>query len=192
MLKNCIPTPHNHTRFCILSSLPHCICVVFRMVSKNKWKAYGIALLLLSACDRANVYQKVWQFENHQWPMTTVLDFSFQIKITNRAYDIFLLAKHSPSYPYQNLYVTYYLEDDTEHLLQEELVNCPIFHPKTGKPLGHGIGNTKTCVFPVVTNHQFSQAGLYRLKLEHSMRTDVLPGLQAIGVKVVPSKPVSQ
>lgn len=162
------------------------------MGTEGIWKVWGVMLLLLFACQRANTYQKIFHLENHQWPEIAVIDFTFEIGNAAQAYDIFLLLKNTPSYPYQNLYITYSLKNDTERLLKEELINCPIFDAKTGNPLGQGLGSTKNLKFLIATHHYFSHEGMYSLKLRHSMRINKLPGLQAIGIKVRPSNPTDQ
>jgi len=161
-------------------------------MTRNKWRHSWIGLLLLFACERMIIYQTIISFDNDQWPVDTVLDFSFQIKNTAQTYDICLLVKNTQDYPYQNLYITYYLEDDSSHLLHKALKNYPLFDLKTGKPLGSGLWKSKNHTFLVVDSHQFSHSGSYTLKLEHFMRTDTLPGLRTIGIKVVPSKQIPQ
>lgn len=161
-------------------------------MASNKWRHCGIGLLLFCACEQRAIYQNMVAFAHCQWPVDTVLDFSFPIKDTAQAYDIVLLVKNTPDYPYQNLYITYYLEDDASHLLHKELKNYMLFDVKTGKPLGRGRWKSKSHTLLVAANHHFSHPGSYALKLEHFMRTDTLPGLQAIGIKVILSKQIPQ
>ncbi len=161
-------------------------------MGRNTWRYCWIGLLLLCACDRTATYQNTIAFDHCCWPVATVLNFSFQIKDVAQIYDICLLVKNAQDYPYQNLYVTHSLEDDARHVLQQALKNYSLFDVKTGKPLGNGFGNIKKHEFLIVTGYQFSHPGLYTLKLEHFKRTDTLSGLQAVGVKVVPSKHLPQ
>lgn len=160
-------------------------------MAKNKG-AYWLGLCLFYACGQTAIYQSSISLEGSQWPESTVLDFSFQIKDETRSYDIYLLVKNTSAYPYQNLYVTYYLEDGTKQLLRKELKNYALFEPKTGTPLGKGGGKSKHHEFLVTAGHCFSQPGLYTLKLAHFMRTATLPGIQAIGIKVAPTKPIRE
>lgn len=157
-------------------------------MARNTWKYCWVGLLLFCACERLPIYQKNIVLDNCHWPVDTVLEFSFRVKNIAPAYDILLVVKNTQDYPYQNLYATHYLEDETKHLLHQTLNNCPLFDFKTGKPLGSGLGKSKKHELVIVEDHQFSHTGLYIIKLEHFMRTDTLPGLQAIGIKVVPSQ----
>ncbi|MEL6606849.1 MAG: gliding motility lipoprotein GldH [Bacteroidota bacterium] len=156
-------------------------------MAKNKWRCW-LSLFLFYACGGTSIYQTSTSLEHSQWPASSVLDFSFQVGDESQDYDIYLLVKNSQDYPYQNLYVTYYLEDATHNLLHKELKNYALFDIKTGKPLGTGWRKSKRHEFLLTTGYQFSQSGSYTLKLVHFMRTDHLPGLQTIGMKVTPSK----
>ena len=161
--------------------------VALRM-AKNKWRYWLLGSFLFYACGNTSIYQAFTSLEHSQWPASSVLDFSFQVEDETRPYDIYLLVKNTQDYPYQNLYVTYYLEGAAHHLLREELKNYPLFDIKTGRPRGKGWIKSKRHEFLLINGYYFSQPGLYTLKLEHFMRTDYLPGLQTIGVKVIPSK----
>ncbi|XWN34856.1 MAG: gliding motility lipoprotein GldH [Roseivirga sp.] len=154
----------------------------------NSWRYCWIGFWLLSACAPRPLYQKTTYLENSQWPTETVLDFSFQVKDTTQTYDIVLWVKSTPDYPYQNLYVTYYLEDEAQQTCDTALENFILFDPKTGQPLGSGWGKHKTHQFVLKKAHQFSHVGLYTLQLEQFMRMEKLPGLLAMGIRVVPFK----
>ena len=161
------------------------------MISST-WRISWLSVLLFFTCEWTGTYQKVVALEHDQWPVAHVLDFSFSIEDAAQAYDVCLLVKNTQAYPYQNLYVTYYLEDATQHLLDTKLKNYAIFDAKTGKPLGKGLWKNKRHRFSLVANHRFPRPGSYTLKLVQFMRTDLLPGLQAVGIRVMRSKQISQ
>jgi gliding motility-associated lipoprotein GldH len=94
--------------------------------------------------------------------------------------------------PYQNFYVTYYLQGAAEGgLLDKALCHYELFDLKSGKPLGSGLGKCKKQQHLLIKGCKFSQAGIYTLKLEHFMRTEILHGLRAVGVKVLSSSKTS-
>lgn len=134
------------------------------------------------------IYQSTIALADYCWPVSKVLDFPFQIKDAKPTYDIFLVVSNTQDYPYQNLYIACYLEDDAGHLTHQALKNYPLFDMKTGRPLGSGLWQSKKQELAMINDQQFPHPGLYTLRLEHFMRTATLPGLQAVGIKVVPSK----
>jgi gliding motility-associated lipoprotein GldH len=157
-------------------------------MAKNKWRHGWVGLLLFFACEQMPIYQRTVSLAHCCWPVAEVLDFSFQIKDTAPTYDIFLVVSNTQDYPYQNLHITCYLEDDAGHLAHQALKNWALFDLKTGKPLGSGLWQSQKHELSMIQGHQFDHPGLYTVKLEHFMRTAMLPGLQAIGIKVAPSK----
>jgi gliding motility-associated lipoprotein GldH len=161
-------------------------------VVKNKWKHAWVGLLLFSACERTTIYQRTISLAHCCWPVAELLDFSFQIKDTTTTYDISLVVSNTQDYPYQNLHITCYLEDDVGHLTHQVLKSCDLFDLKTGRPLGSGLWQSQKHEPSMIKDYQFAHPGLYTVKLEHFMRTAMLPGLRAVGIKVAPSKQCSQ
>ena len=74
------------------------------------------------------------------------------------------------------------------HLLHKALGKAPYFWFEEGKTLGQWSLEDKKHEFLVVDGHQFSHPGSYTLKPEHFMRTDTLPGVQAVDIKVTVSR----
>ena len=143
-----------------------------------------LGVLLLFACESTPIYQNKVTLTDHAWPAEELLNFSFQVQDTAQLYDIYLVVNNTQAYPYQNLYITYYLEDATQALCNSELKNYPLFEAKTGKPLGKGWGKVKSHALIVLQGHHFSCPGWYTFKLAQFMRTEALTGLQAVGIKV--------
>jgi gliding motility-associated lipoprotein GldH len=155
----------------------------------RRWIFGWLLASLLGGCEQGVVYSHSVVLEGGEWPVEEVLDFSFQIDDAAQTYDVYLLLESRPDYPYQNFYVTYYLQGAAEGgLLGKALRHYEIFDLKSGKPLGSGLGRCKQHQYLLVEGCQFPQPGTYTLGLEHFMRTDILHGLHAVGIKVLPSQ----
>ncbi|MEM7055788.1 MAG: gliding motility lipoprotein GldH [Bacteroidota bacterium] len=154
-------------------------------MAKNIWTNSWIGLLLLCACKTATIYQNTTTLADRIWPADSLLNFSFHVQDTAQPYDIYLVVKNTQDYPYQNLYITYYLEDTTKKLLNTALKNYTLFEVKTGKPRGSGWGKVKNHEVIALQDYHFPFPGLYTLKLAQFMRTEALPGLHAVGIKVI-------
>ena len=59
-----------------------------------------------------------------------------------------------------------------------------MFEPKTGKPLGTGMGSTFDRNFDFIQSHTFEVSGHYSMKLTQFMRLDTLQDIDQIGVRV--------
>lgn len=141
-------------------------------------------LLGLWACDNSRVYEENIEMENKTWVADSALNFEFQIDDPEQAYNLYYNLRNSASYPFQNIYVIYTLKDTLGHQLDSMLVNKNLFHPKTGKPYGSGLGDIFDHKFQLLQNYRFDKAGAYRLKLQQFMRRDSLPEILAVGVRV--------
>lgn len=157
----------------------------------NRRKIYGyifvglwITLLSISSCDSNRVFEKNINFENKQWLVDSTPVFQFEIQNPQKAYNIYWNVRNTINYPYQNLYLTYYLEDTLGNLITTDLNNMQLFHPKTGKPYGDGLGDIFSHQFLALPAYTFDSAGTYQFRLEQYMRTDTLKDIVSIGMRV--------
>lgn len=150
-------------------------------------QAFIILLFLVSglvACDSDRIFEENIELNNKIWIADSSVSFQFQIKNPDKKYNLYYNLRNTVSYPFQNIYVNYTLEDTLGNQIATELVNKDLFHPKTGKPYGDGLGDIFDHQFPLLKNYQFDQAGVYRIKLEQFMRRDSLPEILSVGIKI--------
>ncbi len=155
----------------------------------NKRKAYKYLLLslwaiLLFGCDNSGVFEQNINFDKKQWLKDSSKVFRFDIRDAEKAYNIYWNVRNTISFPYQNLYITYYLEDTLGHRIATDLNNMQLFAPKTGKPYGDGSGDLFSHQFLALPNYHFDSAGMYQLRLQQYMRIDTLKDVVSIGVRV--------
>ena len=146
-----------------------------------------VLLLLLTlswGCNSDRIYEKNVDFPNRVWPSDSVASFEFRIPDANVPYDIFYNIRNTLSYPFQNIYITYYLEDSIGNVLKTELINRNLFLPKTGKPKGEGLGDIYSHQFLLIPDYKFEHQGLYKLRLQQYMRLDSLPEVVSLGLKI--------
>ena len=143
-----------------------------------------VTLLCLISCTKPIVYKHILSLPQAEWHVDFLPTFQFTIQDKTTPYDILLIVKSTSDYPYQNLYLTYYLEEG-QGVIAQSLQQFDLFDPKTGHSLGHGLGQVKYHQAILLSNYQFAHPGTYTLKLEHFMRTENLCGLRAVGIQVV-------
>lgn len=143
-----------------------------------------LTFTFLSACDEGRVYEENVDFDNKKWVVDTVPSFEFKIEDSSKPYNIYWNVRNTVAYPYRNLYLTYYIEDTTGRRITTDLHNMLLFEPKTGKPYGSGLGDIFSHQFMALPDFKFDQAGVYRVRLEQYMRTDTLPEIVSVGMRV--------
>ncbi|MCG8307065.1 MAG: gliding motility lipoprotein GldH [Cytophagales bacterium] len=148
--------------------------------------AWTLPLLLffITGCDKQRVYEGKKDFSEGYWIFNNPAEFEFEIKDTDRSYDLLFNIRNSAKYQYQNIYLQYYLEDSTGRLLSKELKNIQLFNPITGIPLGKGIGDLFDVERKFLEHYTFGNPGKYQLRIDQFMRQDSLPEILAVGLRV--------
>ncbi len=143
-----------------------------------------LGLGILSACDNNRVFEDTVDLKNAYWLADSIKTFTFNIANPGKAYNIFFNLRNGLEYPHNNIYVHYTITDSTHTVLEEELRNFQLFHPKSGYPFGSGSGNVYQHQFDLLFGYRFPNAGTYNVSFEQYMRYDSLPQVYSVGVRV--------
>lgn len=150
-----------------------------------KYWLYAFSLAILcAACDPSRVYEENHTIEKNLWYIDTVLTFTFTIEDTTVPYNIYYNVRNAVSYPYHNLYLTYYLYDAEGKQLSGRLQDLTLFDATTGKPLGDGLGDIFDHQILSVAAYTFKRKGIYTFKIKQYMRQDPLPDIMSVGIRV--------
>ncbi|MEM0938822.1 MAG: gliding motility lipoprotein GldH [Bacteroidota bacterium] len=149
-----------------------------------KYFSVIILSVFILSCDSTRVYNDFNDLDNAYWHMDSVQHFSFKIEDTIKKYNILATFRNSSSYPFYNIYFQYSLKDSSNHTLEKKLTELNFFDPKTGEPLGSGLGDLFDHTFPLEENYTFREPGEYRLALQQFMRMDTLPFILSVGARV--------
>lgn len=147
------------------------------------WLILSIALFFTS-CDNNLVFEGKKDFHERYWVFNDPALFSFEITEADVAYNLLVNVRNSASYKYQNIYLQYYLEDESGKLISKELKNIQLFNAKTGVPVGDGLGDLYDVERPFLENYQFEKPGKYNFRIDQFMRQDSLPEILSVGLRV--------
>ena len=143
-----------------------CLCILFSLLG----------------CDRNRIFEKHVDLKGF-WPLQSSQLFEFDIIDSEIPYHITGMVRNKNSYAFNNLYIKFELLHE-DSLIKTNLTEIILFEPKTGKPLGSGMGSTFDCNFDFVKSHTFETSGHYKIKLTQFMRLDTLKDIDRIGVRV--------
>jgi gliding motility-associated lipoprotein GldH len=142
-------------------------------------------LLVLSGCDQSRVYELDHDLDGHFWRVKEIPTFEFAVTDSTQLYNIYYRVRNSSDYPYARIFVKYSLMDPANKELQSKLVSNYLFDQKSGVPLGSsGIGDKFDHQFLILDKQKFNKTGKFKVTLEQFMRTDTLPGVESIGIRV--------
>ncbi len=146
-------------------------------------------LMSISSCDFDKIYDDYVDLENQVWHVDSLPHFQFEVEDASKSYQIEYKVRYALGYPYQNLYVTYYLEDDDDNLISSDLQEIILFDSKTGEPKGSGLGDIFDHQVEGLPSVKFPKAGQYHFRLKQFMRQEELPFIISIGIAVTPVTP---
>lgn len=152
------------------------------MPLRIRWIIFVI--LLASSCNGNRIYEKNVKFQNRIWTKDTDAVFDFEIADINTNYKFYFNLRNTILYPYQNIYLSYSLEDTLGNVYDSELTNIDLFDSKTGKPFGSGMGDIFDHQYLVIENYQFNNPGMYLFKIRQYMRMDSLPEIMSVGLRI--------
>ncbi len=146
-------------------------------------------VVLLTACGGSATFEAKQDFKEKYWLKNEPVVFHFAIEETAPHYDFHYFIRNSLEYPYQNIYLQYYLEDSSGNVVARQLNNVELFNPKTGKPLGDGVGDVFNLEKTFLARYQFPYPGEYTLRIDQYMRQDTLRHIHTVGFILSESKP---
>ncbi|MFN4000131.1 gliding motility lipoprotein GldH [Algoriphagus sp.] len=149
----------------------------------NKWGGIiGLALLCFGvSCSADRVFEEFHSFNNLPWYENDSVSFDLkELKVKNGKN--LIAVRFTEAYPFSNFYLRVMSQDSLGVIIDNRLINVPLFDSKSGQPRGKGFGNTftyyDTLPFQMLENTN-------KLVFLHYMRQDQLPGIDAIGLKIV-------
>jgi len=154
-------------------------------------KLFNIILItclstLLFSCKNGVIYEKNLEIEEGIWDMNNILEFVPKIDSINKPYDIFINIRHSDYYPSQNLWL--FIETiSPNNLTQVDTFEC-VLAEIDGKWLGSGMGDIWDIEIPYKQNIAFPVSGEYKIKIQQGTRSEKLPLIMEIGVKIKETK----
>jgi gliding motility-associated lipoprotein GldH len=149
----------------------------------NKWKgSLGILCLTLAfSCSQDRVFEDFYSFDSQSWSEKDTATFDLK-EIKEKNGQKLIAVRYSEEYPFSNCYIRVISRDTTGIILDNKLVNVPLFDSKSGRPMGKGFGNTFMLydTLPFEISEHTSE-----VRFIQYMRQESLPGLEAVGLKIL-------
>lgn len=141
-----------------------------------------LILFLLVSCDSKKVYEEYLPLPEKGWNTTHSVDFEVEMtEVEGMLYDYLIGLRNNNDYRYSNIFFFVDIENpDGVH--RSDTLQYLLAEPN-GKWIGSGVGAIKFNLFKF-KEEQYMKEGLYKVKLFHGMRDDVLQGIEDIGFRV--------
>lgn len=138
-------------------------------------------LFLSSSCSGDRVYEEFHSFTTQSWNEKDSVVFDLS-ELKQKSGTNLIGIRFTEVFPFSNFYVRVISEDSSGVILDNKLINIPLFDSKSGKPKGNGFGSTYT--FYDTLSFQISESTSKLIYLQY-MRQQNIPGVEAVGFKIL-------
>lgn len=138
-------------------------------------------LLITSSCSGDRIFEEFHSFNNQTWNEEDSVVFDLS-ELKQKSGKNLIGIRFSEVFPFSNFYVRVITEDSSGVILDNKLINIPLFDSKSGKPKGNGFGSTFT--FYDTLPFQVSENTRKLVYLQY-MRQQNLPGIEAVELKIL-------
>jgi gliding motility-associated lipoprotein GldH len=139
-------------------------------------------MILLGSCDPDRLYEKNIRIPEGIWFRENIVGFELEVEDTLSSYNLYINIRNTSLYPMSNLYLFVTTTAPSGHSVRDTVEI--ILADERGKWLGSGLGDIWDLQQLYKENIRFAQSGLYRFEYEQAMRTEKLPFIMDVGLRV--------
>ncbi len=145
-----------------------------------------ILFLLLVGCEPNRVFEKNIEISKSNWDMNQPVSFEVTIEDTTSPHDFFINVRNSGHYQFSNLYLFVNTILPGNEIMRDTVEL--ILADADGKWRGSGLGDIWDNRILFKNNVIFPISGTYQFTLYHAMRTEILPGIMDVGIRIQKSE----
>ena len=157
----------------------------FKNISLYFLTAYCSQLVTVS-CTTIDLYEKSVTIPGHSWKTSYKPSFTFTIKDTSSAYQLFLILRHTDKYNFNNIYINLYTKQPGQDSTQSVRYDLTLATNEKGW-LGSGMDDIyehRIALTPAGQKFYFKKSGDYTFNLEQIMREDPLNNVLNVGLRI--------
>jgi len=142
--------------------------------------------LFLAHCTTIDLYEKNIAIPHHAWKSSFKPTFTFTIKDTTSAYQLFLVFRHTEKYNYTNLYINLYSQPPGSAKPVPIKFDLPLVNAEKGW-LATGMDDIyehRILLTPAHQDFYFKRSGDYTFSVEQIMREDSLQNVLDVGLRI--------
>jgi gliding motility-associated lipoprotein GldH len=142
--------------------------------------------LYLTACTTIDLYEKSVAIPGHAWQHSYQPSYTFTIKDTSSAYQIFLVLRHNDKYNFNNIYVNLRTKQPGQDSAQTARYDLTLATNEKGW-LASGMDDIYEHRIPLTPTGQdfyFKKTGDYTFTVEQIMRENPLKNVLNVGLRL--------
>lgn len=142
--------------------------------------------LYLISCTTIDLYEKSVSIPGHSWKSSYKPSFTFTIKDTSSAYQLFLILRHNDKYNFNNIYINLSTQQPGADTTQTGRYDLRLATDNEGW-LGSGMDDIyehRIPLTPVSGEFYFKKTGDYTFSIEQIMRENPLNNVLNVGLRI--------
>ena len=142
--------------------------------------------LFLVSCTTIDLYEKSVAIPGHSWKSEFKPSFTFTIKDTASAYQLFLILRHNDKYNFNNIYINLTTKQPAADSTQTIKYSLELAKNETGWDATgmDDIYEHRISLTPTDENFYFRKKGGYTFTVEQIMREDPLNNVLNVGLRI--------
>lgn len=144
-------------------------------------------IFLYSSCDSNRVFEENKEISDDVWDADEKILFEVDVTDTVSPHNFFVNVRNADDYAYSNLYM-FITTSFPNKKTSRDTLEC-ILSDDNGRWLGEGLGDLWDNRIPFKKNVRFPVSGKYVFTLEQAMRTEHLPEILDVGIRIEKQSP---
>jgi gliding motility-associated lipoprotein GldH len=140
----------------------------------------------IASCTTIDLYEKSVTIPRHSWKSSYKPSFTFTIKDTSSAYQLFLILRHNDKYNYNNIFINLYTKQPYQDTTQSARYDLRLATNEKGW-LATGMDDIyehRIALTPAGQKFYFRKSGDYTFSIEQIMREDPLNNVLNVGLRI--------
>jgi len=149
---------------------------------------FSLIISYLCSCSSFEKKISLQNLKNNEWQKDSLLHYEFDLNQAHNKLNFLYQVQYLPTYPFQNIWLKYTLNDPDGQELIHATDNLFLFEPSSGKPLGEYSKNRNYKLAYFLKDVVLTKKGKYKIDIQHYMRPNVLTGIESLGVIIEESE----
>ncbi|HET6227235.1 MAG TPA: gliding motility lipoprotein GldH [Bacteroidia bacterium] len=139
-------------------------------------------IFLLTGCDDKRIFEENKDIPDNNWNVNNKVKLNVSIKDISTAANFYVNVRNADGYPYSNLFL-FIKTTFPNGKFSTDTLEC-VLADERGKWLGKGLGDIYDNQIPFKRNVRFPLPGVYTFEIQHGMRTETVPLIMDIGLRI--------
>lgn len=155
---------------------------MIKKINRNIYLFILVSSILIIACNSNVVYTGSVAMKGNKWELMNIPVFRVPVTDTVNSNNLSFILRTGSDYPFRNIFLFVTATSPQGKVLTDTLQYY--LADDKGKWYGRGFGDIHEINLPYKSNVFFPSTGEYSFKIQHGMRTENLPGIYDIGIRI--------